>query len=62
MTEWHVRYGGREIMIYWHVEREATCIYSQLRGKLKECGEAITPIANLSYTAARRSGMQVADQ
>src|SRR5208282_5823805 len=21
MTEWHVRYGGRGVMIYWHVER-----------------------------------------
>lgn len=31
MTEWHVRYGGRGIMIYWHVERKSTCIYSQLK-------------------------------
>lgn len=31
MTEWHVRYGGRGVMIYWHVERRATCIYSQLK-------------------------------
>jgi TnpA family transposase len=31
MTEWHVRYGGRGIMIYWHVERKACCIHSQLR-------------------------------
>lgn len=31
MTEWHVRYHGRGIMIYWHVERKAACIYSQLR-------------------------------
>jgi TnpA family transposase len=31
MTEWHVRYGGRGVMIYWHVERKATCIYSQLK-------------------------------
>ena len=23
MTQWHVRYGGRGIMIYWHVERRA---------------------------------------
>ena len=21
MTEWHARYGGRGVMIYWHVER-----------------------------------------
>lgn len=31
MTEWHSRYGGRGIMIYWHVERRSTCIYSQLK-------------------------------
>lgn len=26
MTEWHSRYGGRGIMIYWHVGRKSTCI------------------------------------
>ena len=31
MTEWHVRYGGRGIMVYWHVERKSACIYSQLK-------------------------------
>ncbi|HJX09816.1 MAG TPA: Tn3 family transposase [Candidatus Binatia bacterium] len=31
MTEWHIRYGGRGIMIYWHVERKSVCIYSQLK-------------------------------
>ena len=31
MTEWHRRYGGRGVMIYWHVERRSTCIYSQLK-------------------------------
>ena len=31
MTEWHARYGGRGVMIYWHVERKAACIYSQLK-------------------------------
>ncbi len=31
LTEWHNRYGGRGIMIYWHVEKEASCIYSQLK-------------------------------
>src|SRR3546814_7046959 len=30
MTEWHARYGGRGVMIYWHVERRATCVYSHL--------------------------------
>jgi TnpA family transposase len=31
MTEWHLRYGGRGVMIYWHVEKHATCIFSQLK-------------------------------
>ena len=31
MTEWHARYGGRGVMIYWHVEKQSTCIYSQLK-------------------------------
>jgi TnpA family transposase len=31
MTEWHNRYGGPGVMIYWHVERRSTCIYSQLK-------------------------------
>jgi TnpA family transposase len=31
MTEWHARYGGRGVMIYWHVERGSVCIHSQLR-------------------------------
>lgn len=31
MTEWHVRYGGSGVMIYWHVEGQSVCIYSQLK-------------------------------
>ena len=31
ITEWHVRYGGRGVMIYWHVEKNSACIYSQLK-------------------------------
>lgn len=31
MAEWHVRYNGRGVMIYWHMERKATCVYSQLK-------------------------------
>jgi TnpA family transposase len=30
-TQWHVRYGGRGVMIYWHVERKSLCIHSQLK-------------------------------
>ncbi len=31
MTEWHSRYGGRGVMVYWHVEKKSVCIYSQLK-------------------------------
>ena len=31
MTQWHARYGKPGVMIYWHVERKAACIYSQLK-------------------------------
>lgn len=31
MTEWHIRYRGRGVMIYWHVEKHSTCVYSQLK-------------------------------
>lgn len=31
MTEWSIRHRGPGIMIYWHVEKKATCIYSQLK-------------------------------
>jgi hypothetical protein len=31
LTEWHVRYCGRGVMIYWHVEKNSVCIYSQLK-------------------------------
>jgi hypothetical protein len=28
-TEWHSRYGGRGVLIYWHVERGSVVIHSQ---------------------------------
>lgn len=31
MTEWSIRHHGRGVMIYWHVEKNANCIYSQLK-------------------------------
>ena len=31
MTEWHLRYKGPGIMIYWHVEKGRVCIYSQAK-------------------------------
>ena len=41
MTEWHVRYGGRGVMIYWHVERKSLCIHSQLKSPLLVRGRAM---------------------
>lgn len=31
MTEWRSRYKGYSVLVYWHVETNAVCIYSQLR-------------------------------
>jgi TnpA family transposase len=31
LTEWHARYRGPGVMIYWHVDKKACCIYSQLK-------------------------------
>ena len=28
MTEWHARYRGAGIMVYWHVDKNFACIYS----------------------------------
>ena len=29
-TEWHSRYGGRGVLIYWHVEHKSMAVHSQL--------------------------------
>ncbi|HVG98698.1 MAG TPA: Tn3 family transposase [Chloroflexota bacterium] len=31
LTEWHARYRGPGVMVYWHVDKKAACIYSQLK-------------------------------
>jgi TnpA family transposase len=31
MTEWRSRYRGYGVMVYWHVETNAVCIYSQTK-------------------------------
>jgi TnpA family transposase len=31
LTEWHIRYRGPGIMVYWHVEKKSVCIYSQIK-------------------------------
>lgn len=47
LTEWHIRYRGRGVMIYWHVEKNANCIYSQLtRCSASEVGSMIKGVLN----------------
>lgn len=29
-TEWHVRYGGRGVLVYWHVEENYVVVHSQV--------------------------------
>lgn len=31
LTEWHMRYNGRGVMVYWHVDKNALCVYSQFK-------------------------------
>lgn len=31
MAQWHARYRSSGVMIYWHVDKKSTCIYSQLK-------------------------------
>jgi TnpA family transposase len=47
MTEWHARYKGPGIMVYWHVDKKALCVYSQL----KSCSssEIVSMIEGIIY-------------
>ncbi len=66
MTEWHARYGGRGVMIYWHVDRKSACIYSQLKrcsssevtamveGVLRHCTDMTCRLSHyLAYSLSR---------
>jgi TnpA family transposase len=51
LTEWHTRYGGRGVVIYWHVEKKATCIYSQLKAcSSSEVAASITGVIRHATT------------
>ena len=64
MTEYHVRYGGPGVMIYWHVEKKSVCVYSQLKqcsasevsamieGVLRHCTDATIAHQKLVKVAA----------
>jgi hypothetical protein len=47
-TEWHSRYGGRGVLVYWHIEKGSMAIHSQLLCRRR----ATTSIR----TASRKSG------
>ena len=49
MTEWHIRYGGRGIMIYWHVEKKS----SFLRDKLPRVRLAVADFERIYDLNAR---------
>jgi TnpA family transposase len=45
ITEWHTRYGGRGVVIYWHIEKKSACIYAQLKQcSSSEVAAAITGV------------------
>lgn len=31
LTEWHSRYRSPGVMVYWHVDKNSACVYSQLK-------------------------------
>ena len=51
MTEWHARYGGRGIMIYWHVDKKSLCVYSQL--KTCASSEVIAMLTGITHHATK---------
>lgn len=32
LSPWHIRYRGPGIMVYWHIDKKAACIHSQVKG------------------------------
>ena len=45
MTEWHPRYHGHGVMVYWHVDRNSTVIHSLLKTcTSSEVGSMITGV------------------
>ena len=61
MTEWHIRYGGRGVMIYWHVEEKSACIYSQLkRCSSSEVAAMIEGVLRHARMPKSRASMSIA--
>jgi TnpA family transposase len=52
ITEWHVRYRGPGVMVYWHVDKKALCVYSQVKScSSSEIVSMIEGIVNHSTNA-----------
>lgn len=52
-TEWHSRYGGRGILIYWHVERGSMVVHAMVEGAVRH-GNTMSVESN--YVDSRRTG------
>jgi hypothetical protein len=53
-TEWHSRYGGRGVLIYWHVERKSMAVHSQLINCSASEVAPIGPALGLHLAGRRR--------
>lgn len=61
LTEWHIRYRGPGVMIYWHVERNSTCIYSQLKSpSSSEVAAMIEGVLRHCFSLKLRKTMSIA--
>src|SRR4051812_36443128 len=53
MTEYHVRYGGHGVMIYWHVEKKSLCVYGRRTSPIKSSMSPPKGCAGRSTRACR---------
>lgn len=52
MSQWHPRYRGTGVMIYWHVEKQSVCFHSQLKTCLSS--EVASMIQGLLHHATEK--------
>ncbi|MFB5664087.1 Tn3 family transposase [Alteribacillus sp. HJP-4] len=52
MSQWHPRYRGTGVMIYWHVENQSVCFHSQLKTCLSS--EVASMIQGLLHHATEK--------
>ncbi|CAO5680917.1 MAG: Tn3 family transposase ISNpu13 [Holosporales bacterium] len=45
LSEWHLRYGGKGVMVYWNVDKKALIVYSQVKTcSSSEVGSMLTGV------------------